>query len=194
MINDHEGILQRLEKLERQNRRMKLAGLGAIVIAGAFFLMGQASGPRTQDEVRARSFVVVDAQGKPRATLNMYIGQPRLALTDANGITRASVAVSSRGPAVLLADANKKAVALLSVQLNGPRLDLVGVDETQGASFEVSGQGPGLQLNDANGFETDIGVIGLTNPLIGETRTTSAASILLFGKDKKVLWSAPPQN
>jgi hypothetical protein len=48
MTNDHEAILRRLEKLERQNRLMKLAGLGAFVIAGAFLLMGQTSGPRAR--------------------------------------------------------------------------------------------------------------------------------------------------
>lgn len=39
MMNEHEGIGSGLEKLERQNRRMKFAGLGALVIVGTLSLM-----------------------------------------------------------------------------------------------------------------------------------------------------------
>lgn len=190
MTNEHNTIEQRLEKLERQNRRMKLAGIGALVIAGAFLLTGQASGPRILPEVRANSFVLVDAQGKPRATLGMYADQPRLALSDTNGTVRAALAVSSGGP-VLMMVGTGKAVASLFVESDGPELDMLGENEAQGAIFGIPARGPELRMNDASGFETELGVTDLITPTTGETHATSAASIVLFGKGKKVLWSAP---
>jgi len=185
------NIKQRLEKLERQNRRMKLAGVGALVIAAAFLLMGQASGPRTLPEVRANSFVLVDAQGRQRATLSMDMNEPGLALRDASGAIRAMLANSPQGPTLGLLDANGKAAATLAVLSDGPLLGMLDANLTQGVMLDIPAHGPELKLNDANRFETDIGATDLITPTTGETHTTSAASIVLFGKDKKVLWSAP---
>src|SRR3974390_535906 len=46
-----------------------------------------------------------------------------------------------------------------------------------------------LSLTDKGGFETVIGSTELENPRTGETNRISAASVNLFGKNKKVLWS-----
>jgi hypothetical protein len=214
MTNEQGAIEERLEKLERQNRRMKLAGLGAMVIAGAFVLMGQASGPRTPPEVRAKSFVLVDANGETRARLYMSasgkgpeldlldakgnerltLDGPGLTLYDVNGKLRAVLAAGSNGTALQLDDANGKVRAHLGVLSDEPGLDLNGADGKSSAWLLALSDGPILDLNDASGFETDIGVTGLVTPATGETHKTSAASIVLFGKDRKVLWSAPPQN
>ena len=52
-------------------------------------------------------------------------------------------------------------------------------------------EGPSVQLIDKEGFETDLGVSSLVTVKTGAQSQTSAASVVLFGKDKKVLWSAP---
>ena len=36
-------MLQRIEKLEKQNRRFKVAGTFGVILAGALLIMGQAS-------------------------------------------------------------------------------------------------------------------------------------------------------
>lgn len=51
--------------------------------------------------------------------------------------------------------------------------------------------GSTFELQDRQGFLTSIGNTGLVTPRTGQTRQTSAASVVLFGKDKKVLWQAP---
>jgi hypothetical protein len=192
MTNEHGAIEERLEKLERQNRRMKLAGLGAVVIAGAFVLMGQARlvHPGT---ITATKFVLVDAQGRQRATLDMYKGSPILGLFDANGKLRAELAAAPNGPWLQLNDASGNMRAGMDAFSDSPELDLYDANEKPQAMLAVTSDGPGLQLNDASGFETHIGVTDLVTPATGETHKTSAASIVLFGKDRKVLWSAPPQ-
>ncbi len=144
MLKEQGPIIDRLERLERQNRRMKLTGLATLVVVGAFLLMGQASLSGTLSEVRARRFVLQDSRGRERAALDINSGAPGLVLLDANGKPRAVLAVLS--------------------------------------------DGPWLQMSDASGFETDIG------GTITATGKACAASIVLFGRDKSVLWSAPPQN
>ncbi len=50
----------------------------------------------------------------------------------------------------------------------------------------------GLAVLEANGFETEIGRTALVTPFNGEAHSTSAASIVMFGKGgKKVIWQAP---
>ena len=50
---------------------------------------------------------------------------------------------------------------------------------------------PNLMLSDDEGFRTEIGRTDLMTPLTGETHKTSAASLIMFGKDDKVIWRAP---
>jgi hypothetical protein len=48
-----------------------------------------------------------------------------------------------------------------------------------------------VRLSFEEGFQTVIGIVEAVTPGTGEKRRTSAASIALFDKDNKVLWSAP---
>ena len=48
-----------------------------------------------------------------------------------------------------------------------------------------------LEVSDKEGFQTKIGTTDLVTPRTGETHKTSAASMILFDKDRKVLWQAP---
>ncbi len=204
MTSDHGAIEERLESLERQNRRIKLAGLAALVIAGAVVLTGlawprgSASGQagKSATVIRATEFVLVDAQGRTRAALEMYMGGPELVLYDANGKLRARLDVSPDGQGLRLYDANEKARAVLNVIADQPGLAVSDANGKMGAVLSVLADGPVLSLNDAQGFATQIGVTGLVTPATAETRKTSAASIVMFSNDKEhhVLWKAPPQN
>lgn len=50
---------------------------------------------------------------------------------------------------------------------------------------------PAIELSDANGFRADLGRNELVTPRTGGPHSTSAATLVLSGKDGKVLWSAP---
>jgi hypothetical protein len=70
----------------------------------------------------------------------------------------------------------------------------VQVEEQGSARIGLfAGRGmPGLDLADAGGYETQIGAADLKYPSTGETRRTSAASIIMLGSGKKlVIWRAP---
>jgi hypothetical protein len=205
------AILGRVEKLERHNRWLKLAGLALAVAAGAALLMGQARASRT---VTANRFVLADAQGRTRAELRIVEGNPQFWLVDARGRTRAMLAIvggepglvlssdtkndfgialtTSGGPQILLSTANGD-LLVGNGNTSGPQLALSDAKAGSGAMLRTQG-GPELLLTDTVGYETDIGVTELATPATGETHKTSAASMVLFGKDRKVLWSAPPQK
>jgi hypothetical protein len=189
MKNEHGAIEERLENLERQNWRMKLTGLAMLVIAGVAVLMGQAPPvlPRT---ITAAEFVLVDAQGRTRADLEMVEGRPRLALLDEHENPRATLAALAEGSGLELNDANGARRVTLKAYSDGPGLALFDSDgTTRRATLSSDTGGPTLDLKDAYGFRTEIGVTGLISPETGETHKTTAASITMFGNNK-MLWSA----
>jgi hypothetical protein len=51
--------------------------------------------------------------------------------------------------------------------------------------------GPALEISDAEGYSATLGASESKAPGTGERRTTSAASISLTDKTRKVIWSAP---
>ncbi len=50
---------------------------------------------------------------------------------------------------------------------------------------------PRIEIIDDEGFQAVLGSTGTVETRTGRTNQTSAASLILFGKDKEVLWSAP---
>src|SRR5215831_872034 len=72
-------LTQRLEKLERQNRRFKIAGLVVLLFAGSFVLMGV----RSLDVIQGEKFVLVNSSGQTMATLGAdSSGRPGLSILD----------------------------------------------------------------------------------------------------------------
>lgn len=67
MMLELESILQRIERLERQNRQLKLIGLGIALIVGTLLVGGAAKTPRT---VEAEKIVLRDSHGRARVTIS----------------------------------------------------------------------------------------------------------------------------
>ena len=61
-------VLQRLDRLERENRRWKVLGCTAFAVLGLIVLVGAtgSKGTKVAEEIRARKFVLVDKAGKVR--------------------------------------------------------------------------------------------------------------------------------
>jgi len=238
-----QALTERVEKLERQNRRLKQAGAVALIISAAVLLMGQASPNRT---VEANEFILKDEGGTVRGRLHMGADGPLLALLDANGQVRAQLRGWNRIPGLSLLHPNGqagvsldlsclrsttdlcfssslrlrirdgRAISLFNSEPFGSVLDfsdkkeVTRVSLSSGAggildgvalklrhpkggeeALEVDANGPFLRLFDEEGFQTTIGTTDLLTPRTGETHKTSAASVVLFDKDNKVLWKAP---
>jgi len=58
---------ERLDRIEHQNFHLRVGLVLVLLAAVALMVMGQAAPGGTVDEVRARAFILVDANGKERA-------------------------------------------------------------------------------------------------------------------------------
>jgi hypothetical protein len=59
------------------------------------------------------------------------------------------------------------------------------------ATVGVDQDGPYLNLQDKRSFQATVGSIALTDATSGRSSNTSAASLLMFGRNGKVIWRAP---
>jgi hypothetical protein len=202
-----QSIRERLEKLERQNRWLKRTGLAVLLLTAAVLLMGQA---RPSHTVTATKFVLLDSQGRTRAILQTDSTGATLTFLDSMGRKR-MVLAGGTGPVgntyayLELGEdaATEQGVLTTAGGHGGVTLSdgglVMGVfpPSEKAGSVMLSGpggvEGPDLEITDSQGYQANMGVTDLITPSTGETHRTSAASVVLFGKGGKVLWSAPPQ-
>ncbi len=124
-----DALLRRLERLERQNRRLKFVGSAAVFLMGMVLLSG-ATGAKVPDEIRAKSFVLVDNGGTRRVVMDVvrlpFFDIGGIRLFDARGRARASFAVASDGASgVTLYSEGQTTQAVLSADPDGtPHLQL----------------------------------------------------------------------
>jgi len=144
--------------------------------------------------IEAQSFILKDANGHVRAELSMDGEGPSLKLRDQTGAALVSLSlrdVSPSGPFLLLSDPQHHASVSISVaQGEGSQLSLIGERADIQAHIGVTPDGTALELSDKDGFTTSIGN-GIQPAKNGQAKKTSAASVTLFNKDRKVLWTAP---
>src|SRR5262245_59902063 len=101
-MTELESLTSRLQKVERDNRRMKLAGCLTGLIAAALLLMGQARPGHKQLE--AQELVLRDSSGRIRALLTAS-PEPHLTLFDAKEEMRADMSAGAEGGFLALLEA-----------------------------------------------------------------------------------------
>jgi hypothetical protein len=211
MAPEIQALTDRLEAVERRYRRLKRATLMVLLFLGAIVVMGPARPPQT---VTAQRFVLADAEGTIRAELGMSGDRAHLFLYGTNQeVPQVSVFASSDGGGATFSSADGYPRALLHTTKDGALLNLF---EAEGkgkvhlgvGSFDLRKPdpgakpshylialedvpGPSFQIEDKQGFIAVTGVVNEQTPQTGESHRTSAASVRLFDKDGKELWSAP---
>jgi hypothetical protein len=180
-------MLQRLERLERSNRRLKLGGLAVLIGLAALGVMGQARPPL--QVVEAQEFVVKDAGGVVRARLGASPSAVSLSLSHEGG--RANLVVSGgRGQGAHLAVADSagkvKGLLLLSPETVGLYLspvDATGPPRSPRVVFEVLNQGTGgFAFYDRN---------GQTRALVGAVSDDGSSLVVVQDAAGKPVWKAP---
>jgi len=209
-MSDHQekhALEIRIEKLERQNRLFRRGLLTGVIALISVALMAQTKHPKKAapaappepaampDKIEAGSFILKDPNGKVRAELSMAGTGPAFKLRDANGVPLVSLSVNDgnpSGPLVLLSDPQQQASVSISVLHGmGSQLSLIGARADIQARMAVAPDGTTFELSDADGFTTSIGN-GIQTPKGNkQPKKTTAASVTLYGKDRKVLWTAP---
>ena len=136
-----------------------------------------------------------DAGGKSRAFLYLRAldGQPGLSLSDAAGKMRAHLSVSRHvGPSLILCDQAGKMRASMSLLPDGqPILSLHDAVTTR-VVLSIMNDWASLSLSDKSGRSGAIlGATGLETTETGEVTIRPESSLVLLGRDGKVIWKAP---
>lgn len=208
------SIMQRLDRLERQNRNLRIAlatmalGLGALCLVGA--------APSNLETVTARKFVLVDDGGSERGVLQTTNGNPDLVLEGADG-QRAVFGMPTGLPRFILSGKTGAEIeasvlptgglAHLSIQSTKDNYlsfmaisNSVGIlaDASVGKGVELTagpypghGGGPTLTLYDDTNPRLTLGEANLTNGKTGGSTETPASTITAFDKAGNVLGSWP---
>jgi hypothetical protein len=206
MVNEGEKnmtIEERLENMERElglvKRRNRwllsaiLVLLGGLVTTGVFKTMiapVQAQGEGTVKEIRAKRIVLEDESGQTRTELTVDKDGPDLRLFDESGKRRCVMGVDKEGSFLYLFDDNSKAGAGLSILKDGPTLSLFDEKGEARAGLVVRKDGSSLALYDKNGTTRFEAGKAKTMTPDGKTIEYPESSLILYGPDGKVLWSA----
>jgi len=134
-----------------------------------------------------------DEKGKPQMSLSAPSDGAYFNMLDMNGRQQISVSASPIGPSFDMHAPYSKAGFTLWVAKSEAGPDFSMYDSNGNLSVDLvtpEGQ-PSLKIQDREGFSATFGSVDLLVPSTGRKESTSAATLTLFGKDKKVIWSAP---
>jgi hypothetical protein len=214
MDGDAGEIIERLARVEKSMRRYQaaLAVVTVIAVAGLAgnpLLVGAEKMPEV---IQAKSFAVVDDDGKVRAVLGSSGDDVGLAFTDRARIRRIVLSTSGDGASLILADKARKLRAVLATF--GDDASLILSDKAVKPRARLAGYGAGLKVFDeagrvraalaTSGDEVTLGLIDkagkvraalgtddVENSATGSTEHRAASSLVLLNAQGRVLWEAP---
>jgi hypothetical protein len=190
-----QSVLERLENLERQNRRLRSQGLAFLVLSVGLLVACQL---HRSGVVEAQRFVLRDSRGRTRIEIATrsefpaaqglrYVPErgklvpedrPTLAILGEDGEVRTVLGAGELD----LGDTNASSrVSVLAYRMEryDPKRD------------ELRDIGPAIKVSDENGNAACLGGCEITAPSGAHPQLTPAASLVLSGKDGKVIWRAP---
>jgi hypothetical protein len=146
-----------------------------------------------------------------RAGLSVQNGNPGLELYDESGKPRVAIEAAKNSDFIVLggtrSNESGKPGVYLEASKDGDLILLGPTGSKESSAFTNSGfgmwgntgrfgvdlgeEGPRIHLDDNEGYSTTLGRTDLVSPTSGRKERTPAASVVLFGKNQKVLWSAP---
>ena len=155
---------------------------------------------------------LLNDKGEPRASLSLDQYGPRLSLTAGKNLPSALLSANDSTSGLNLWDEKEETLVSLSVNKNGPGLGLTYKSGKPGVWLYATNVGPGLDLNDYNGeSRASFGVSklgpaltlkdekGMPRFIAGRSELTAPggktfgypeSSLILFGPEGKVIWSA----
>ncbi len=147
-----ENLTQRLDRLERAQRRWQLVSLILLFLVAG--IPPVAYSVFRSPTVEAQNFIVKDQNGKVRAELALEQGQPSLMLADKRGIPRAVYGAGDDGESFLAFFADGLVRARLATKPDGP-VQLTLHHDSKGKprvdlGVDIDGS-PYLRLSDKDG-------------------------------------------
>ena len=126
-----------------------------------------------------------------RAGLSIQNGTSAIDLFDESGTAQATLVARSTGSFLRLRNPAGKEVSTLWVDSSagGSSFNMSGSAGSLSVNLGEEAGGPGLEITDNEGFSTVLGRREMVGT--GRKERKPAAALLLLGKDRRVLWSAP---
>ncbi len=171
-----KSIVVRVERLERENRRLKrVLLLAAVVVAAGLMLAPSAPKKKPLETVKSREVQILDDQGNVRVSMKLDAsGDPVLELTGAKG-GGARLAVAGERTALSLSD-EKRVRASLEITKDDAMLDLEDAEGKRTASVQAGGI-LGCLLEDTRTGRDEAGlVIGDTGPVVALSAPDAAGA------------------
>ncbi len=176
-----ETLARRLDRVERETRWLKQAGVAIIAVIAAVVLMGQATRNKT---VKAEKFVVVDSSGNSRAVLENVVGQgASLVFRGTDGMEQIALQSFGDSRGFTLSDKSGNGRAALTLEADGS-IALALYDEKSKSHVKLlAGRdgNPGIVLQDKDK--------GVRMRLL--LYSDGSPAMVLFDNNGKVIWSAP---
>ncbi|MFN5958566.1 MAG: hypothetical protein ACK462_11600, partial [Planctomyces sp.] len=193
-------IEARMDRLERElaaaRRRVRqMVGVVAVTFAGlaATMMLGmsrQATQPAEQ--LRARSFVMVDDKGRARGALEMLSPGPALSLMDQNGVPRVRLLMSADdGPRLSLADAEDNPRVSIAAMAEGPVLTFSDANHTPRVGMAATADGAAVSVMDERGKIRARMVARSPATPENKLKALPDGAFMLLGPDGKVVWRSP---
>jgi len=212
-----QSLVTRVNRLERENRRMKLMGVLVLVGIAAVMVMGQAKTLKTAKEIESERFVVKDEDGRVRVVLGLqpksggnvftdYLPKEErfygLYIYNQDGDARVRLYHNRRL-------GNKSALELWSRWVKSPgdwqfsKTEL-WTDET-GASMKIEGYRMGgtvsiwassfgrtsVRLGEKDKTRVSLGHTTLEYPRTEVKEERPLSSLVLFDQEGNTIWKAP---
>ena len=161
---DAEMLEQRLERLERQCRRWRRAGVVFAALVGTPILAGVVALLTVDGTREAERVLIRDKAGRVRMDMGTWKdGSPRLLFAGASGTPRLEIRVGAdETPSVELLDEKMKVRLSMDVGKLGPTLSVRDKDANPRVMMKLAKDGsPGLSLHDVSGrFRLVVGLEG----------------------------------
>jgi len=142
-MNELTPFVERLERLERQNRLLKRAGVIGLFLVGSLLWMGQTRPVRM---LEAQRFVLRDANGKRQAELGQIDGSPALVFFDSAGRMTALFGMESGEPHIVIYGPSVEKIVSITRTASGGSLALHDHSGNPRLNLSVGASGPAIGL------------------------------------------------
>ena len=193
MRSEVKEIRERLQAVEKTIRRYRAAlAIVSLIVAARLIgpsLVGATKAPET---IQAKTFEVVDDNGKRRARLTIEGDGGALELGDKIGKMRVLLSTWGDAATLTLADRAGNMRALLGTEGDATVLSLHDKAGKQRAVLSTEGDSAALTLDDKAGKQRAVlGNTDLENHETGATEHRATSSLVLLNNQGRVVWGSP---